>query len=60
MRTHGKPKARSKVSASQTHVPKTKPHPRGVFRFKTFEEFNTFKAMHHLSDQSPTGREREK
>jgi hypothetical protein len=54
-------KSRKKSKPNQKPTPppqageqKTNPHPRGVFRFKTFEEFNAFKAAHHLSDRPPT------
>ena len=54
MNSRGKSKPSAQPPASEASVLKTKPHPRGVFRFKTLEEFNTFKAAHHLPGRSPS------
>lgn len=59
MKPHDKSKPNAHPPASPSGVRKTKPHPRGVFRFKTFDEFNAFKAAHHLTVNPPTACESE-
>lgn len=49
----GSSAANNVEQTEQDRVPKTFRHPKGVFRFKTWEEFNAWKEKYPFMSQPP-------